>query len=227
MPALVVGADRLSDDGARPTGAVLWYPGFTADRLTNRAELAFFAERGWIAVALDAADHGGRRPADWDDRFGPHRSEPEWAHHFGMLVQRTAAEVPGVVDALLAAGVERVSIAGASMGGIIAYRALSLEPRLFAAVALLATPACPGLDEPPIRADRFAPRPVLSIVASLDTQVPPGAARTLHANATAYADAPDRFELIEYPESGHTMRGEDWWDAMARTHHWLSRWQQG
>lgn len=224
VPAFVVGADRLAEP-SRPTTAVLWYPGFRADRRTNVDELRTFADAGLVAVGLDAADHGARRPPDFDDRFGPHRSPAEWDRHFGALVEETVAEVPGVVDELLRVPrIKRVAIAGVSMGGIVAYRALAAEPRLRAAVALLATPACPGLDEPPPTAAAFAPRPVLSLVAGLDESVPPDAARRLHAEGGAYRDAPDRLSLVEYPRSGHTMRGEDWWDAITRAAAWMARW---
>ncbi|HKH44870.1 MAG TPA: acetylxylan esterase [Thermoanaerobaculia bacterium] len=135
---------------ARPSSArlplptVLWFHGFTAGKATHRPELATLAEAGFLAVGIDAAGHGERRLPDFEERFSGTKDETD--REFYALVAATAAEVPGIIDLLRGAGLAdeaRIGAAGVSMGGMITYGAAAIDPRIRAAVALLASPEWP------------------------------------------------------------------------------------
>ena len=121
--------------GVSPRHAVLWFHGFNADAETHRPELERFARAGLDAFGVDAVGHGSRRWPDLDARVAAPRDEAK--RTMLGIAAATAAEVPGLVDTLLREGQESVSIAGVSMGGYVVYRALLLEPRIRAAVAIL------------------------------------------------------------------------------------------
>lgn len=179
--------------GAKPRRAVLWFHGFNADAATHRPELERFARAGFDAYAVDAVGHGSRRWPDLDARVAAPREEAK--RTMLDLADATAAEVSAIVDQL---GIEEVGIAGVSMGGYVVYRALLVEPRIRAAVAILGSPE--GLDYA-----RFAGLPLLSITAGCDENVPPHAARALHeflGNAAT--------NYLELPGAQHLMNGEEW-----------------
>ncbi|MGZ8797998.1 MAG: alpha/beta hydrolase family protein [Thermoanaerobaculia bacterium] len=195
VPVLLI-AESLQ----RPLPAVLWYHGLTASKEANRKELEQIAREGFLAVAVDAVGHGARR----DTRERPFRD----------LVHESVAEVPSLIDALVAGGhadEKRIGIAGVSFGGFILYRALNIEPRLRAAVALVGSP--PKEMRPPSAA-------LLSITAERDERVPPNHAREFHQSLPA----DERFRYIELPGAQHIMTGEQWNAAMSAMLDWLSRW---
>lgn len=127
------------------------------------------------------------------------------------IADATAAEVPQLVDRLLAHGYERVAIAGVSMGGYIVYRALLLEPRIHAAVAILGSPE--ALDF-----SRFSGRHLLSITAENDENVPPHDARALHAFLGSSTS-----NHVELAGAGHLVDAETWDFAIETTIAWLLR----
>lgn len=153
--------------------------------------------------------------------------------HFRVMrmVRNTALEVPAIVDACLDTYGGKVGIAGISLGGFIAYAAVPIEKRLEACVAILASPDWtppgdePVTDEllrlmqyaPASRPELFAPCALLAANAGKDIHVPPGGSRDfVQRLAAAYRSTPERLKYLEYPESEHLMRDEDWtrlWDV--------------
>src|SRR5215217_5002203 len=85
-----------------PLPAVLVYHGLGADKEIQRKELVTLAEAGFLAVGIDAAGHGERRLPDFEARFAGPWEEVEPL--FLSLVTETVAEVPAVLDALVATG---------------------------------------------------------------------------------------------------------------------------
>src|SRR5690349_18670354 len=127
VPALVT--SRLPPEVAARRGTVLVYHGFGGDKRSLLDLAGALADAGFLAVSMDIVGHGERRLPDWDEVF----SEQRWAEaeeateaEFLTLLTATAAEVPAVVDELIAAGwahEDRLGITGRSMGGEISYAA--------------------------------------------------------------------------------------------------------
>lgn len=217
---------------ARPSSArlplptVLWFHGFTAGKATHRPELATLAKAGFLAVGIDAAGHGERRLPDFDERFSEARTQDETDREFYALVAETAAEVPGIVDLLCGDGLadgERIAAAGVSMGGMVTYAAAA-DPRIRAAVALLASPEWPHPASPHLEIDRFFPTALLSITAGRDETVPPATARTFHSNLEErYRQHPERLRYVEIEDSLHMMTPADWAWSIRESAAWLSR----
>ncbi|HOX42895.1 MAG TPA: alpha/beta fold hydrolase [Myxococcota bacterium] len=223
VPAWLVWLGDAREAGRR--GAVLHYHGFGADALRHLPELRRLARAGFLAVGVDAVGHGTRRFPDFEARFAAHLAE----QGFHEVVERSVAEVPGIVDALVAEGLSdgaRLGLAGVSMGGFIAYGAALRERRLRAVVALLASPVWPGFGErsPHAQAARFPPVALLSQLAGGDELVRPGPARELHARlAPLYAAHPERLRLVEFPGAPHLMPPRPWRQAVMGMVAWLER----
>lgn len=221
VPALLVRPAAMPANA--PT--VLWYHGFGADKDTHLPELRRFANAGLLAVGVDAVGHGERRPADLAQDVT--RSAEDGRPSFEWLVGRTAAEVPALIDALVARGTSdgaRIAIAGVSMGACVVYGAIPLDRRIRAAVALMGSPERISPEGAAAAVDHFYPTALLSITAERDSIVPPAAARALHLGlAPRYAGAADRLSYVTIPGAPHFMRAEDWERAVGDTCAWLCR----
>lgn len=217
-PALVAWRDA----SIGPAPVVLWFHGFTADKATNRAELALFAEAGFLAAAIDAVGHGERRLDDFELRLS---DSPDQRHRlFLSLVAQTVAEVPAIIDALPQIGLadpQRIAVCGVSMGGCIVYGAVASECRIRAAAALLGSPAWTGGDGTYPRAS--FPAALLSITAECDDVVPPTAARALHEELVPfYRDRPQSLGYREIRGAGHMLDPRDWDHAVREACSWFA-----
>jgi len=226
VPALL--ACTTSFEAAARRGTILFYHGLAASKETGTKELASLAEEGFLAVALDNVGHGARRWPDFDARFAS--SSPDLERTFVEAVGATAAEVPHVVDRLLAEGLALpggLGIAGISMGGFIAYRALLEEPRISVATPILGSPRWKLADDrsPHLHPDEFYPRAILSQNAGADRSVPPADARAFHeVLARHYDGAPTRQRYVEFAGAGHFMPEDDWSSLWQNVLEWFSRW---
>jgi dienelactone hydrolase len=216
------------DDAARAghRGALLFVHGFGVDIDIQTLELHAVARAGYLAVGLDAIGHGARRWPDFQERFGT--TSREHAQTFYSLVRDTAAEVPAVIDALLAEGLaagERVGMGGISMGGYVTYRARVVEPRLSVLLPILASPVWPVLedDSPHRHAARFPPVAMLSQNAADDEMVKADQAAAFAAELRElYADQPDRLRHIEHAGERHLMSEEGWHRLWGNVMDWLA-----
>jgi pimeloyl-ACP methyl ester carboxylesterase len=194
---------------------VFWFHGFGVEKETHRKELAQLAEAGFLAVGVDAAGHGERRLADLDERIAAPREEAKQTMR--ELALQTAAELPMLIDELIARGLatDRVAVAGVSMGGYVTYKAAVADPRVRAAVSILGAPELLTADE---RAS-FATNGValLSINGEKDVNVPPDEARAFHA---ALSGAHHRY--LELAGAEHLVNEEQWTMAMNAALDWLS-----
>ena len=142
---------RGSPEAAARRGTVLYYHGFGGDKGRCEPYMTALAGAGFLGVSLDAAGHGDRRLADFDVIFEPERWDTDFEAtetDFLKLIDDTAAEVPSVVDDLLARGwarPDRAGICGRSLGGNISYAALLADRRLRAAVSIVGSPEWTGL----------------------------------------------------------------------------------
>lgn len=114
VPALAVASGAPGTAAER--GTILLLHGLTAAKEVQRTEAYSLADRGYLAVTIDAVGHGARPYADFDARFAADRGEAS----FFEIVRRTAAEIPAVLAALADLGWThpgRVGACGISMGG--------------------------------------------------------------------------------------------------------------
>lgn len=206
---------------AATKGCILLYHGFSASKAVHQKEYESLAKHGYLVVAVDNAGHGERRLPDWDVTFA---DENQWEANFLRLVDATIAEIPSLVDALVADRLiveGRLGMCGISMGGIITYGALLREPRIRVATPLIATPKWHCLKH---LGHPYAPTAILSQTAGLDEVVNGAEAEAFHKGiADQYRDCPERSQWLSYPHSPHMMRGEDWDEAWQKVVSWFGR----
>lgn len=206
---------------SEPLPLLLWFHGFGVDKEMHQSELERFAQAGFLAVGVDAAGHGERRLSDLDERMAG--SQEDALRTVLELAPRTADDVPAIIDALVQQGLadsERVAVAGISMGGYVVYRAVVVEPRICAAVAILGSPRWPQGDSPHLHSNALARTALLSITAERDENVPPAAARALHRTlSTEFPAARQRY--VELPGEPHLMSAEAWATTMNEMLRWL------
>jgi len=94
------------------------------------------ADSGFLAVTMDARDHGERmKPRFWQ------RLRENMPQFFFPILLGTAEDIGKVIDYLEErpeADVDRVGMLGVSMGGFITVLSVTLEERIRAAVSVLA-----------------------------------------------------------------------------------------
>jgi len=172
---------------------------------------------------VDAAGHGERRLPDLRERIDAPREQA--LRTMLELAERTAADVPAVVRALVhegAADPGRVAVVGISMGGYVVYRAVVVEPSIRAAVAILGSPEWPEGDSPHHHREAFHRVALLSVTAENDENVPPAGARALHRALAADAPGSDRHRYVELPGAQHLMSEDDWRTTLDETLRWLA-----
>lgn len=216
-PAPTLVAYRDQPEIAAAQGTVLLFHGFSVDALANIRELESLAEQGFLAVGVDNAGHGRRRDPHWDQKFNA--GDDHWRRHFFDLVDQSVAEVPLILNALQARGWLPSGNAGAvgiSMGGLIVYEAIVHEPRIVSATPIIATPVRIA-----DQASKFYPAAILSQTAGRDAVVPWQEAAAFHQSLEPfYVDQPSRQKWINYPDSPHTLREQDWHQIWANVLAW-------
>ena len=201
----------VSHDG-RPRPTVLFYHGLHTDKETHRRELESLARRGFLALGVDAAGHGGRRMPDLRGfvNRGP------LLEQVAKLLLPSLAELPLLLDFLEAEGYGPFGLCGISFGGLLAYAAPQYEPRLRTIAAILADP---GWCAPYDRLDTYTNLRLLAWNGGVDQHVRAEPARDFLGHLQAHH--PGQFEYREYPESDHFMRPQDWEDGWSRTLRWF------
>ncbi len=217
-PVLMCAQGSIEHAAAR--GTILFYHGFTANKEVNRKELHALAAAGYLAIGVDNWGHGERRLADFEARFA---DPAHWETTFVELLQHSVVEVPDLIDSLAARGLlheGRLGLAGISMGGMIAYGAVPLDRRIRAIATIVATPKwLPTQNWPDLY-----PCAILSQTAGRDKVVDADEAARFHlALARWYAERPDRNAWVNYPDSEHMMRPEDFETAWMRLTDWFNR----
>lgn len=221
VPAVLLSSGPASRAAAR--GTVLFFHGLGASKEVHLQDVEPLAERGLLVALVDNVGHGERPPSaeqlELIRRLG-------WQGAFLEAVRRTAEEVPALLDALTRdCGAMRFGVSGVSMGGYITYGAVLRDRRILAAAPILGSPDWDGLPDSPHRqASLFFPCALLAQNAGRDTTVPARHARTFHAQLVPYyAQAPERLQYVEYPDSAHFMEERDWLAARDRAVAWLDR----
>jgi alpha-beta hydrolase superfamily lysophospholipase len=216
----------------RPAPAVIVLHELGASAEVQRGELASLAAHGLTAVGVDAPHHGARRDG-WLDELEP--MEPPESHvRFLRLLQQAVPEVSRTIDHLVGEGHGPIGVAGVSMGAYIALAAATVEMRIKAAVSILGSPSWaprrgPITDEmrelmrhaPIHRPADCARHPLLLFNAGRDVNVPPdlpgGSRDFARLIAERHPALASHFTYLEYAESEHFMRPDDWADLWRRT----------
>ncbi len=224
---------RESPEAAAGHGTVLFYHGFGGTKERPAAYLAALAEAGFLAVSLDAVGHGERRFPDFEVIFDHERWDEQFEEvetHFLKLLDDTAAEVPAIIDDLVARGwahADRVGVAGRSLGGNVTYASVLADPRVRAAVSVVGSPewTLPRPHSPHHHPDRFFPAAVMSQAAAFDEHCPPGPIKAFHAALESrYAREPARIRYVEYPRVGHFLTPELDAESCQAMVAWFQRW---
>jgi uncharacterized protein len=222
----------------RCAATVLFYHGLGASKDIQRKEQEHLARRGFRAVGVDAVAHGERRWPDLDRRM---EVRPDLV--LLEIVWRSAEEVGTIIDFLSDGNTSdghSWGIAGISMGGFIAFASALHEDRLSVMTPILGSPdwhvlggpsagSSPALRDllalsPHLHPEAFSDRAVLALNAGRDVNVPPEPARRfIHDLKQRYPRRADHFENVEYPDSEHFMRPQDWDDLLERVAEWFAR----
>jgi uncharacterized protein len=222
-----------SPEAAAGHGTVLFYHGFGGTKERPEAYLTALAAAGFLAVSVDAVGHGERRFPDFEVIFDDERWDAQFEEvetHFLKVLDDTAAEVPAIIDDLVARGLAptgRVGVAGRSLGGNIAFASVLADARVRAAVSVVGSPewTLPRPHSPHHHPDRFFPAAVLSLAAEFDEHCPPGPIKAFYAVLEPrYAAEPARIRYVEYPGVGHFLTPE--LDEATRREMvaWFQRW---
>lgn len=228
LPALQMAADDLPTDA--PVALVLHGLGSRKEKMLPA--LLAFAASGFRAVAFDAPLHGERPGADEREQ----RLETAFAPTVYEMIAGTTADISRVLDVLDA---PRAAVLGISLGGMTTFAAMLSEPRLAAVTVAMGTPDWAGLmrsvglgpghphfdalaPRSPLEhaAASYPPRPLLLLHGDEDLLVPVSGTLALYDRLVpAYADAPDRLELVVYPAHGHVFSD----DMLTRSVNWSRR----
>lgn len=223
VPALFVFKKTLFE--ASQNGVILFYHGLGASKETNFKELESLADAGFLAVGLDVCCHGERRSKDFDSQFDEH--SPNFELELISAIKNTADEVPKIIDELIAnykISSERIGISGISMGGYIAYKAVTIDRRIKTAVPILGSPQWNVMrhESPCFFLNNFFPAALLAQNAGKDHTVPPFNSKKLYNDLLPYyKQAPERLGYVEYPESGHFMLEYEWNELWSNTINWF------
>ncbi len=216
-------------------GTALVYHGLGAGKEVQRKEMAWLAEAGFTAVCVDAPHHGERADGYLDVLTS---AETANQHFLVMkLVSEAISEIPAIVEYCLRYFSGDVGITGISLGGFIAYGAAIVEPRIKASVPILGSPdwnpkeghatveLLALMERAPARfPEKFSPCAVFAVNAGKDIYVPPRASREfIQTLQNEYQACPERLQYLEYPDSEHMMRDEDWNDLWQRVLSWFHR----
>jgi hypothetical protein len=219
----------------RPGPAVVVLHGLGVDADTVRPELTSLADWGLSAVGVNAPHHGPRRDAWLDEMYslGP----SEYHERLLRIILEAAPEVSRVIDHLVYEGHGPIGVAGISLGAYTALAVAAQDSRVRATVSVLGSPDWTPRDAyvtsalyelmqlaPVHRPHELARHPLLFLNAGRDHLVPAHWARDFTWRVKAqYPWLGHHVEYVEYPESDHFVRPQDWGDLWWRALNFL-RW---
>ncbi len=219
----------------RPGPAVVVLHGLGVDADSVRPELTSLADWGLSAVGVNAPHHGPRRDAWLDEMYslGP----SEYHERLLRIILEAAPEVSRVIDHLVYEGHGPIGVAGISLGAYTALAVAAQDSRVRATVSVLGSPDWTPRDAyitsalyelmqlaPVHRPQDLARHPLLFLNAGRDHLVPAHWARDFTWRVKAqYPWLGHHVEYVEYPESDHFVRPQDWGDLWWRALNFL-RW---
>lgn len=198
--------------------------GLDVSKEVNETDMNRLEEAGFWCVSIDAPHHGERKDGYLDIMRTANKRE---AYSMLMtIIQQEAAEVTDLIRLYKSQG-KKVAVYGVSMGAYATYALMMLnrEADLFAPFMgnpdfrFIGSKVFSKLETigPIDNVDKIFPANLFIINAGSDDVVDPNGARKFYeAIKPYYKTSPEKLEYLEYPESGHLMRPEDWfnaWDA--------------
>lgn len=215
------------DPDQKRRGVVVVLHGLGAAKELQRPEIRRLARAGFLALAIDAPAHGERREPFLDTVLAETGRGIRDA--FGRLLARAVAEIPLVIGWCEAEYRLPVGLAGISMGGHTTFGSLLMKPHPKVCVPIIGSPASPvaaAEARTPEQALADLPRvPLLIVTAGRDSVVPPERARSFaQALRPGYTAFPERLRYLEFPESEHLMREQDWKAAWEQITEWFVTW---
>ena len=217
----------------RPGPAVIVLHGLGVDANTQRHELNTLADRGLTAVGVDAPHHGAR----YDGYLDEMRAQDASGYYERLLrlILESAPDVSRVIDHLIYEGHGPIGLAGISLGAYTALTVAAWDSRVRATVSILGSPDWTPREAPmthaiwemmqhaPVhRMQDLARHPLLFLNAGRDHLVQAHWARDFTWRVREhYPWLGQHVEYVEYPESDHFVRPEDWGDLWWRTQNFL------
>lgn len=119
-----------SGSASQPLPTIIFYHGFTSSKLVYSYFAVALAQAGFRVIMPDAPEHGPRFNGDESARL----------RHFWQILQGNFTEFPALRDALYQAGLiegERLSVGGASMGGMTALGIMTQFPQVRSVACLM------------------------------------------------------------------------------------------
>ena len=195
--------------------------GLDVSKEVNIIDMDRLEEAGFWSVTIDAPHHGERDDGYLDIMRNANKREAYFM--FLSIIQQEATEVTDLVK-FYKSQEKKVAVYGISMGAYATYSLMMInrEADLFA--PFMGNPdfrakgnfiySLPEISGPIDNCDKIFPANMFIVNAGSDDVVDPeGARRFYKAIKPYYKDNPEKLEYLEYPESGHLMRPNDWFDA--------------
>lgn len=221
-----------------PAPAIIMYHGWMGSKNGMIPAAELLACHGFRVLLPDLPRHGERNALpSYQDRAA---YEQFWA-----IIMQAVDEVGAIAAEAVDQGLARretIGIAGSSAGGMVALSALGRYEWLRAAGALITCPCFEWLDSISTNADplagddlaklrtydpealipAMAPRPLLLLHGTADTNLPVAGVRRFVSQARegAYAPHPDRLVLTELPKLDHWVTI----GMVATLQQWFERW---
>lgn len=223
IPVIIIYKDQLRP--AVGKGCILCYHGLTSSKDVWIHDLELIAEQGFVVVGVDNVGHGERKDPDFNHKYS--QDNPDFWKNFVSSVQATASESSLLIDELIKrdfALEHRIGGLGVSMGGLVLYSAILLEPRLSTIVTIVSSPEWWGLEHPGSphhHIKKFSTIKLLSITAGRDSTVPNMYTKVFHDKLQKnFNDYEHRFAHKNYALSDHMMN-PDWEEAWNTAIKWF------
>ena len=213
---------------------VIWLPGFSGTKEAMEPHLTDLAQAGFVALSFDPYQHGERRVESQEALRA--RVVGNIRRYFWPILAQTAEETPNIIDwAVENLSVEaQVGMGGISMGGDISVAAASVDRRISAIVACIATADWlrPGSFEPPgtpdeaaqacydrrnplTHLDDFRHCPAISFQCGADDQqVPPDGAQRFVAALQERHGCDSKLDVTLHPDTPHKFTPAMWQHAL-------------
>lgn len=214
----------LETDGEMTDTVVIVLHGSDVSKEINQPDMQRLEEAGFWSICIDAPHHGERNDGYMDIAA---RCNPKEQYLMMMsVVHQEAAEVAELIKYFKWLG-KKVVVLGISMGAYAVFATLMLckEADLYASFMgnpdfrfkESPTPSMLETSGPADNIEKIFPASLFMVNAGRDEFVNPKGARSLYERLKpCYANCPEKLQYFEYPESGHMMRAEDWFDAWDR-----------